>query len=133
MESILSGSGNDTLTGSSVNNVINGGAGNASITGAGGNDLLTGSTGNDTFVYANGWGIDTITDFSTSDLEDIDLAALTNITDFTDLLANHVRDTLVSGVNTLEIFDGANVIRLTGYTTADIGVASAISANDFLF
>lgn len=34
-------------------------------------------------------------------------------------------------LKTLEIFDGTNVIRLTGYTTADIGVASAISANDF--
>ncbi len=36
-------------------------------------------------------------------------------------------------LDTLEIFDGANDIRLTGYTTADIGVVSAISANDFAF
>lgn len=127
------GAGNDTIDGGAGGDVLVGGSGNDRLTGGFGTDTLTGGLDNDTFIYQNGWGVDTITDFSTSDLEDINLAALTNITDFNDLITNHIRNTVVSGVSTLEIFDGTNVIRLTGYTTADIGVASAISANDFQF
>jgi hypothetical protein len=80
-------------------------------------------------VFADGWGIDAIVDFDVSDLERIDLSALSNITDFGDLVANHARE--VGGV--LEIFDGANVVRLTGHTLAEVGTGLAISEADFVF
>ena len=147
VENLTGGSGNDTFIGNADANLLDGQAGNDTLTGNGGNDILRGGNGNDTlngglandsltggldndvFVFQDGWGIDTIVDFDTNDLEDINLAALTNITDFNDLLANHARE--VGGI--LEIFDGANVIRLSGHTLAELGVAGPISANDFLF
>jgi Ca2+-binding RTX toxin-like protein len=45
--------GDDQLFGSSGNDVLVGGAGN---------DILDGRGGNDTYIFAPGWGIDTITD-----------------------------------------------------------------------
>jgi Ca2+-binding RTX toxin-like protein len=61
-ESILAGSGNDTITGTADvnflgggagNDIINGGAGNDSLDGGAGNDLLNGEDGDDTiFGYA---------------------------------------------------------------------------------
>jgi Ca2+-binding RTX toxin-like protein len=121
--------GNDTLNGNGGNDILRGGNGVDMLNGGLGNDSLTGGAGFDTFAFQDGWGIDTIVDLDTNDLEDINLAALTNITDFNDLLANHVRE--VGGV--LEIFDGANVIRLSGHTLAELGVAGPISTNDFVF
>jgi hypothetical protein len=121
--------GNDTLNGNGGSDILRGGNGADTLNGGLGNDSLTGGADFDTFVFQDGWGIDTIVDFDTNDLEDINLAALTNITDFNDLLANHVRE--VGGI--LEIFDGANVIRLGGHTLAEVGVAGVISANDFVF
>ena len=54
-ENLNSGSGNDTLTGTSGINVINGGAGNDSITGGGGADTLNGEAGDD-YLWATGFG-----------------------------------------------------------------------------
>ena len=54
---------NDKLTGGNGNDKLYGGAGNDTLRGGGGNDMLTGGAGNDTFVYANGGGNDTITDY----------------------------------------------------------------------
>ena len=146
-ESIIGGGGSDALFGSSGSNWLTGNAGNDSLSGRGGNDTLrggdgndyldggagndslTGGAGSDTFVFADGWGIDSIVDFDVSDLERIDVSALSNITDFADLVASHARET--AGV--LEIFDGANVIRLSGHTLAELGVGLAISEADFVF
>jgi Ca2+-binding RTX toxin-like protein len=121
--------GNDTLNGNGGSDILRGGNGDDSLTGGLGNDNLTGGGNNDTFVFQDGWGIDTIVDFDVSDLERIDLSALTNITDFADLVANHARE--VGGI--LEIFDGANVIRLSGHTLAELGTGLAISEADFVF
>jgi Ca2+-binding RTX toxin-like protein len=59
VEIVISGSGNDTITGSPAadiihggpgNDTISGGAGNDTITGDSGNDILNGEVGDDTFV-----------------------------------------------------------------------------------
>ena len=47
-----------------VGGTINGGAGNDTLYGGAGSDKLTGGAGSDTFVYANGGGTDTITDYT---------------------------------------------------------------------
>jgi Ca2+-binding RTX toxin-like protein len=54
----VGGDGNDTIIGGFRNDVLDGGADS---------DLLTGGFGDDTFVFADGYGHDTITDFSTFD------------------------------------------------------------------
>ncbi len=51
VENITGGSSNDKLTGDDHPNVIMGGAGN---------DTLTGKGGDDMYVFANGWGSDTV-------------------------------------------------------------------------
>ena len=48
IEGIITGSGNDTLTGNSRSNLLGGGAGNDTINGLGGDDVLVGGDGDDT-------------------------------------------------------------------------------------
>jgi Ca2+-binding RTX toxin-like protein len=61
----LSGNaGNDTLDGLAGNDGLIGGAGLDRLIGGAGNDMLTGGTESDTFVFAAGFGKDTITDFN---------------------------------------------------------------------
>jgi Ca2+-binding RTX toxin-like protein len=48
VENVIGGSGNDTITGSSIDNVLDGGAGNDTISGGAGNDTLIGGADNDT-------------------------------------------------------------------------------------
>lgn len=56
--------GNDMLFGNAGNDTILGGNGGDRIDGGAGNDVLSGNLGADTFVFANEFGRDTITDFS---------------------------------------------------------------------
>ncbi|QEL24950.1 ExeM/NucH family extracellular endonuclease [Bosea sp. F3-2] len=63
---IDAGSGDDTVLGGAGNDVIDGGSGNDRIEGGAGDDILTGGSGHDAFVFAVGFGKDTITDFRTS-------------------------------------------------------------------
>ena len=69
--------GNDTLIGGNGRDVLNGGVGNDSLIGNNGRDTLDGGLGNDTltggnsrdlFVLTVGEGVDTITDFRSSDV-----------------------------------------------------------------
>ncbi|MCU4181100.1 glycerophosphodiester phosphodiesterase family protein [Bosea sp. BH3] len=60
------------LNGSQYNNTLIGGAGDDTLSGGGGFDMLTGGAGHDTFVFAAGFGKDTITDFqATGDSADV--------------------------------------------------------------
>jgi len=88
-----------------------------------------GESGADVFVFAGNWGQDRIQGFEAGNLEKIDLSAITNITDFADLLANHLRDNGGSA----EIFFNANTILLEGISVSEIGVGLAYSADDFIF
>jgi Ca2+-binding RTX toxin-like protein len=72
IENVIGGAGNDRIAGDNEANVLNGGAGNDTISGAGGadtligglgNDSLNGAAGSDVFVFAPGFGKDTISGF----------------------------------------------------------------------
>ena len=54
IETVLLGSGNDTVTGSGGNDTVDTGAGNDSVTAGGGNDSLTAGTGDDTVDAGDG-------------------------------------------------------------------------------
>jgi T1SS-143 domain-containing protein len=72
---ITGGSGNDRLEGGAVDDTLVGGDGNDTLIGGGGSDILTGGDGMDSFVWLNiEDGVeDTITDFSLSEGDQIDL------------------------------------------------------------
>ena len=66
--SIVGGTGKDTISAGAGNDTIFGGKGNDYIYGGKGNDLLWGQDGADTFVYATGDGKDNIYGFDDDDL-----------------------------------------------------------------
>ena len=120
--------GDDTLLGSRRDDVLSGGDGNDKMNGRAGNDTLEGGAGIDTFVFNEVWGQDTLRDFSADDAEKINLNG-PRITDFTDLITNHLRD----NGGQAEIFDGTNTLLLEGVTVAEIGLGLAYSDQDFSF
>jgi len=76
--SAYSGTGNalnNVIRGSAGANALSGEAGNDTLIGGAGDDILTGGSGSDRFVFADGFGKDTIRDFGRGDT--IDLAAYT--------------------------------------------------------
>ena len=84
---------------------------------------LTGGGGADTFVFASDHGSDTITDF-TVDTDTIDLSALTDITQFSDLSISDNTD----GNAVIDLSSqGGGTITLTGVSTADL------DGDDFAF
>jgi Ca2+-binding RTX toxin-like protein len=60
IENLISGSGDDSITGNSLGNIIEGGLGNDTIKGGSGDDILDGGAGNDTIILeSNGtFGLD---------------------------------------------------------------------------
>nr|WP_260327112.1 retention module-containing protein [Vibrio crassostreae] len=72
---LTGGSGNDRLVGGAGDDTLVGGDGNDTLIGGGGSDILTGGAGMDSFVWLNiEDGVeDTITDFSLSEGDQIDL------------------------------------------------------------
>ncbi|MEZ8544565.1 retention module-containing protein [Vibrio splendidus] len=72
---LTGGTGNDRLVGGSGDDTLVGGDGNDTLIGGGGSDILTGGDGMDSFVWLNiEDGVeDTITDFSLSEGDQIDL------------------------------------------------------------
>ena len=116
--------GNDQLFGGNGNDSLIGDAGFDTLTGGAGNDTLTGGVNGDTFIFANGFGKDVITDFEAlNNFEKIDLSAVTAITDFADLAANHLTQSGADAVITA----GVNTITLNGVAIADL------DAGDFVF
>ncbi len=114
----------DLLLGDSGANSINGRSGNDTINGRAGNDTLRGSGGDDTFVFENGFGVDVVSDFNVASANEIiNLTLVTEITNYADLVANHLSE--VGGQPV--ITDGINTITLVGI---DI---NALTASDFVF
>ncbi|MBD2620888.1 endo-1,3-1,4-beta-glycanase ExsH [Microcystis flos-aquae FACHB-1344] len=67
---------NNIITGNSGNNTLNGSDGNDTLIGGTGNDTITGGTGSDRFTFNNrNEGIDTITDFLSSQGDKITVSA----------------------------------------------------------
>jgi VCBS repeat-containing protein len=61
---ITGNNGNDNISAGDGDDNISGNGGNDTIAGNGGNDTISGGNGNDTFVFKEGDGNDTITDFA---------------------------------------------------------------------
>ena len=73
-DTLYGDAGNDVLWGNAGTDTLDGGSGNDTLSGGDGSDTLTGGSGADTFVFKHGeTGSDTITDFSTSDGDKIDI------------------------------------------------------------
>ena len=128
IENATGGSGNDTITGNAVDNVLNGGAGD---------DTLTGGSGDDRFVYATGFGADTISDFTAGASSDdtLDFSSY-GYTTYSQILAN-ISFADVGGNAVLTL--GSDTITLTGVAVADLSaddyygvIAGATAGNDTL-
>ncbi len=132
-DTLSGGNGNDTLNGANGADHLSGGNGQDVIIGGHGNDRMSGGAGYDTFVFADGFGHDTITDFGARNEEKIDLSAVTDITSFADLLHNNHVQLDPGGSGFAEIVDGTSTILLQGVNVHDIGFGLAISGADFIF
>ncbi|TNE63215.1 MAG: hypothetical protein EP335_10095 [Alphaproteobacteria bacterium] len=125
-DTLYGNSGNDTLRASEGNDWLEGGAGNDSMDGGRGSDTLIGNSGDDimtgggepdTFIFADGDGNDTITDFQVGrdrlDLSDTEI----DFTSLDDLVA-HTSTSTVDGVSGLLIETGdGDSIFLQGLNT----------------
>lgn len=98
-DTINGGDNFDGIFGGDGNDVLSGGKGWDTIDGGAGDDELIGNGGNDRFVFEDGFGNDTIADFSMSTAELIDLSGITGITDVSDLTF------VADGVSTIIRFD----------------------------
>jgi len=95
------------------------------IAGDSGGNILDGGGGNDRFVFHDGHGFDRINGFeATNDLEKIDLSAISAITDFNDLVNNHM--SIQNGEVVIDT--GTGQISLTGVSLSDL-----LDGNDFIF
>ncbi|WP_258767759.1 S-layer family protein [Bradyrhizobium arachidis] len=111
----------DVILGDANANTLDGRDGNDRIAGRGGADTLTGGNGADTFVYADGDGADTITDFDRTQGDTIDLTGLSGL--FT--LADVQSKATVSGGNTIINVGSGNTLTLIGVTS--------LQQSDFIF
>ncbi|WP_249141166.1 Ig-like domain-containing protein, partial [Bradyrhizobium manausense] len=111
----------DVILGDANANTLDGRDGNDRIAGRGGADTLTGGNGADTFVYADGDGADTITDFDRTQGDTIDLTGLSGL--FT--LADVQSKATVSGGNTIIDVGSGNTLTLIGVTS--------LQQSDFIF
>lgn len=120
------GGGHDRLIGGSGDDRLGGGRGNDRMIGGNGDDRLIGGKGADKFIFRNGFGNDTIVNFNTNNgREDIKLAGVRSIKNFSDLTNNHLSDD--ANGNAL-IDDGrGNTITILGVSSSDL------DASDFIF
>ncbi|MCV9940311.1 GDSL-type esterase/lipase family protein [Boseaceae bacterium BT-24-1] len=121
---VTGSSHNDLLIGDGRANELSGGAGADWIRGEAGNDLLTGGAGRDVFVFAPGFGQDTVRDFVRGeDLLDFKAFAL-NVGDFASWRQDHIS---ASGADAIVTIEPGHSVTLTGVS------AIALQASDFLF
>ncbi len=124
---LLGGGRADTLDGGAGNDILRGDIGADVLIGGAGNDLLVGGDQGDVFVFADGFGQDTITDFDALEsLEDIDLSGVSSITNWADLFNNHMSQ--VGSRVLIEALDGSgDFIRIDNVSLTDM------DASDFIF
>jgi len=108
-DSVDGGSGDDTLFGGAGNDTVNGGNGDDLIYGGAGDDALSGGAGTDTFAFITGFGTDTISDFSTTDNDVLDLSEIAGLT-----VANIQTAATFSGGDTTLTLAGHGTLTLTG-------------------
>jgi len=126
LEGVLGSEFDDVLIGNvSGDAILSGRAGNDILVGGNSDDLFAGGTGSDVFVFRDNFGNDRIIDFDASASGDqIDLSLLSAISDFQDLIDNHLE---VDEDDVLHIVDGDNSITLDGVNILEI------DESDFIF
>ncbi len=130
-DQVFGGLGNDTVLGGSGNDTLYGAAGNDSVDGGLGNDQIFLGAGEDVLVFSG--GTDTTEFFSVAD-DQIDLAdsqavafqtnGFSVITDYADLIANHLSD--VNGNAVIDDLNG-NTLTLDGIS------AASLTEDNFIF
>ena len=119
------GGGRDLLEGGSGRDTLKAGTGHDTLNGGTGNDHLSGNGGNDRFVFEDGHGDDTISDFEANNSgEKIDLSGISAITDLADLRANHLSQ---SGGDVIIDTGSGHSITLQGVSLSDL------DGGDFVF
>ncbi|QPF82875.1 VCBS repeat-containing protein [Bradyrhizobium genosp. L] len=93
------------------------------IGGGAGSDTLTGGAGADTFVFASGYGADTILDFKHAEGDKIDVSGVAGIYSLADITAHATQ----SGANTIIDFGNGDTLTLNGVTKTNL------VASDFVF
>jgi Ca2+-binding RTX toxin-like protein len=118
--------GNDTLSGGLGNDTLNGGSGDDVLDGGAGNDQLIGAGGAERFVFASGSGVDTITDFSVTLGDRIQLTA--------DLNGSGIVSAATALAHTTDIAGNAVIDLGGGNTVTLIGVLKeTLDVSDFMF
>ncbi|MBU7584136.1 MAG: calcium-binding protein [Nostoc sp. TH1S01] len=137
-DTLKGGDGDDTLDGGNGNDTLTGGNGNDTLVGGLGSDRLTGGTGNDKFVFASlSEGIDTITDFSSTDdvLVVQNLLTSLNYTGTNPITDGYIRG-IQSGTNTLIQVDADGVGSSSAFSTLvtlNNFTATNFSQNNLIF
>lgn len=123
---IWGNNGRDIIYGRDGNDRLIGGDGDDVLIGGSGNDTLIGGVGSDAFVFGNNFGSDRILDFDTADANEvINLSKVTSISDWSDLLNNHLSTN--AGGHAVISAGGGNTISIINVAVADL------SQSDFIF
>ncbi|MEZ5714938.1 MAG: calcium-binding protein [Paracoccaceae bacterium] len=138
-DTVDGGDGDDLVAGGAQADLVLGGAGDDTVQGGGGFDTVDGGTGDDemtgnfnadTFLFSDGHGADTITDFeATNNAEKIDLSGISAIASLADLDLGSASLGAATQVGADVVIDtgGGNSITLTGVSLSDL------DASDFIF
>ena len=112
-DDVLNGADNtDLLDGGAGADTIKGNGGNDTLTGGTGNDSLDGGSGNDTFLFARGFGNDTV-------IQNDGVQARTDVVKFTDLASTDVLVCERVGTDVVLTFSGGDVLTLKNYLYSD--------------
>ena len=118
---VLNGdNGNDTLNGGANNDTLNGGANDDDLIGQDGDDTLTGGSGSDDFIFDDGHGADTVTDFQNGS-DQFDLTAVAGVDDIGDL-------TITDNGATVTVNYGTG-----SFTITNLADPASLDAGDFIF
>ncbi|MDQ2091517.1 matrixin family metalloprotease [Marimonas arenosa] len=129
-DSVYGGTQDDVVMGGPGNDLVAGGSGYDRVAGGAGNDVLTGGSNADRFLFSDGHGDDTITDFNaTNDAEKIDLSAVSAIDSLADLDLSDPSNGAATQVGADVLIDtgAGNSITLENVLLADL------DGNDFIF
>ncbi|GJD21798.1 hypothetical protein RIVM261_067540 [Rivularia sp. IAM M-261] len=119
-DTITGNNGNDRLFGGAGNDNLNGGAGADTLIGGAGKDTMNGASGNDTFIFASGFGNDSINGFANG-ADKIDLKVFA-----TSFGALTVTQNSANTVISSSLF-GTDTITLENF------IATNVDASDFIF
>jgi Ca2+-binding RTX toxin-like protein len=119
--------GSDTLNARGANDTLDGGQGNDALNGGRGDDKLDGDVDNDTYLFQDGWGVDTITgDASGNDT--LDFSKLTQSV-VVKMVPFATSNGAKSGTNTLKWDSTVLMERIIGGAGNDIFFATNVNTS----